>query len=666
MQDSDLRLGKQIGGFIVEERLARGGMATVYRALQPSVNRQIALKVIQLDDASADDKFRQRFEQEATLIASLEHAHILPIIEYGLDDKVAFIAMRLLRGGTLEDKLAHSRLPLERAMTVFIQVASALAYAHRHGIIHRDLKPGNILFDDTDSAYLTDFGLAKLIKSPLELTHDGNIVGTPIYMSPEQLRGDAIDARSDIYSMGIILYQMLTGKLPFENNDSNMIMIIYAHLEKAPAPPRQINPDLPAAIEHVILRALEKRPDDRFQSVDEMVDALDTARLTNDADTSANRRSTENPPLPAKAAPGPTGAAPITRRSRRKPILLIAGAGLLLIGIISLVLNQSTLPRTPHPVIIEGAIGTVAEEATPNAAEVDLARQMLGANGFIAEITCTQDSEYHATQARELRDLADSYGLRFRVYDSDADPYDQITQIERARTDGASLLIICPLNITLLNSALTDAQEAGIPLIFLAGSIPSYGGVLLSGDDYQMGLEAGRAGGDLINTLFDGQGRILILDYPEMQLLVQRANGLRDGVLEVAPESEVLAQRTGGTREYGYESVRAAILEGVNFNLILSINDAGAFGAVRALEEANISPDAVAISSVDAEALALEYIRQNHYLRASLTVNRTQFSQTAIHAAIKMLAGSPLPETLTIPPGKVIIRSNIDAPAAAP
>ena len=275
MQRSDAWLGKQIGGFVVQERLARGGMSTVYRALQTSVNRAVALKIIQLDDASTEDnEFRRRFEQEANLVASLEHVHILPIIDYGLDGDAAFIAMRLLRGGTLADQLKDGPLTLDKSADVFTQVARGLAYAHHHGVIHRDLKPSNIMFDDTGSAYLTDFGLAKLVESSANLTREGNIVGTPAYMSPEQLRGDPVDARSDIYSMGVILYHMVVGKPPFESSDSNMVTVIYGHLEKAPVPPRQHNPDVPVAVEQVILKALEKLPANRYQSIDDMANAL--------------------------------------------------------------------------------------------------------------------------------------------------------------------------------------------------------------------------------------------------------------------------------------------------------------------------------------------------------------------------------------------------------
>ncbi|HYO88041.1 MAG TPA: protein kinase [Candidatus Limnocylindrales bacterium] len=666
MQRSDAWPGKQIGGFTIEERLARGGMSTVYRALQPSVNRAVALKVIELDDASAEDgEFRRRFEQEATLIASLEHVHILPVIDYGLDGEHAFIAMRLLRGGSLADQLKQGPLPLDRTAEVFTQIARALAYAHQRGVIHRDLKPSNILFDDTGSTYLTDFGLAKLVESSVELTREGHIVGTPAYMSPEQLRGEAVDARSDIYSLGVILYHMVVGKPPFESSDSNMIMVIYGHLEKMPVPPRQHNPEIPPEVEQVILKALEKRPTDRFQSADDMANALHAA---------LGHTTTASAPVPARGVqpavvnPSPASSSdtvqiPRAYSPRTRRLAIVSMALLLMAGMFAVVLAlaQSVPPPDVQAVIIAGATGAAAELGAPTPAEIALAKRVIGDGGFIANIACTQDSEYHATQVREMRDLAAGYGLDFRLYDSEADPYRQVTQIERARTDGASLLLICPLDINLLSGALTSAHEAGIPLVFMAGSIPSFGGVLLAGDEYQMGLKAGRAGGELINTLFGGQGRILILDYPEMDLLVERANGLQDGALETAPDSVILGRWLGGTRDNGYQSVRAALDEGVDFNIILSINDAGAFGAVRALEEADISPDAVAISSVDAEALALEYIRQGHYLRASLSVDRQQFSLAAIHLAVKVLAGATLPETLTVPPGEVITRDTIDA-----
>jgi ribose transport system substrate-binding protein len=258
-----------------------------------------------------------------------------------------------------------------------------------------------------------------------------------------------------------------------------------------------------------------------------------------------------------------------------------------------------------------------------------------------------------------MHDLAEQYGLDLRVYDAALDPYRQITLLERARTDGARALVICPLDISLLHDSLTAAEEAAVPLVFLAADIPSYGGVLLSGDDYQMGYRAGQAGGRLIASLFDGAGRILVLDFPDMPILVQRATGMVDGALSIAPDSVVVGHGLGGTRDNGYQSVKAALEAGEEFNVILSINDAGSFGAVEALEEAGISTADVSIASVDAEALALTYIRRDYYLRASVAVGRQEFSEAAVNSTVRLLAGSAMPETLVVPPGEVITRNNV-------
>jgi ribose transport system substrate-binding protein len=340
---------------------------------------------------------------------------------------------------------------------------------------------------------------------------------------------------------------------------------------------------------------------------------------------------------------------------------LVAMATLLLVVLLAVAQNAlSGPPVIVRPTLVAGSIGT-AEDVVPTDAEIALANRVMNGEGFIAYIACLQNSEYHATQAREMNDLAERYGLDFRVYDSASDPYREITLIERARVDGASALIVCPLDPGLLSGALTSVQESGIPLVFLASDMPTYGGVLLSGDDYQMGLKAGRAGGDLINDLFDGQGRILVLEYPDLAYVVNRVNGLVSGALEIAPDSEIVDRRLGGIIENGYASVKAALEEGVSFNTILSLNDAGSIGAIQALEEAGVDPASVVISSVDAEAPARQHIRDGHYLRASVSVNRLLFAQVAINTVVKLLAGSGLPETLVVAPGTVITAENVDS-----
>ncbi len=551
---TDQLMGKQVDAFTVLERIGKGGMASVYRAHQPSVNRSVALKIITLDPSMGErDEFRSRFALEAQMIAALEHIHILPIYDYGIvNNEIAYIAMRLLRGGTLADLLANGPLEIERAADIFTQLARGLNYAHSKGVIHRDLKPSNIMFDDEGNAYLTDFGLAKMVESSMHITKSGNIVGTPAYMSPEQLRGDVLDYRSDIYSAGCILYHMLVGHPPFEASESNVVSVIYQHLEKDPTPPTELNPDIPPGVEQVVLRALEKDPDDRFDTAEEMADALNEAL--------GRRPSTISHPAARPehglALPHRHSTARLRRRRRAYAAL---GASLLLLA---LVLVVTLVPRLspPHvgaPTVLDGQTSG-ATESVPTDDEIASAQARLGSNGFIAYITCNQTSQYHAATAREIGDIASQYGLESRIYDSDNKKDVEVSQIERARADGATGLIVCPLDIEALTDTLTSVQQAKMPLVMMTADSDNFGGVLIAGDDYLIGREAGRAAGQIIQDEMNGEANVLILDYPDLSYLVTRANGLEDGVLQVAPKAHIVGRALGATSDNAQKSVEQA------------------------------------------------------------------------------------------------------------
>lgn len=655
----DEYVGRQIADFRIEQRIARGGMATVYRAYQPSVNRYVALKVIPYDqDDMANQEFRQRFAQEAAVIASLEHIHILPIYAYGISEGVAYLAMRLLTGGTLNDLLTDGALPLETSADIFGQIARALSYAHGKGVIHRDLKPSNIMFDDTSNAYLTDFGLAKWQEGSPELTKTGNIVGTPAYMSPEQLRGEFVDHRADIYSMGIILYHMVVGRPPFDTSSTDIISIIYQHLEKTPVMPSSVNPDIPSSVEAIIMKALSKDPAERYNDIRQMADDLDIA---------LGRRvgSTTGTPTPFPRAYMEKQAAE-RKAQQRTPILIGVGVTLLTIVIIALfVLSQqfSPLPIPERAVIQAGEEG-VAGDIVPSDRQIELAKVALG-DGFIAYVTCNQTSEYHSRQAREMGDFARQYGLDYRVYDSDTDEYQQITQIERARADGAKALIICPLNPEVLDTALTAVQEADLPLVLMSSEISSYGGILVVGDDYLMGYRPGEAIGKMVAEEKNGEANVIILDYPDLAYIVRRADGLEEGFLKQVPNANIIGRYLGATREFAEATVTQLLEDGVEFDTILSINDAGSFGAISALENAGIDSDEVIIASVDAEEQARQYIRDGYYIRGSVDVGREEFSRAAINAAVKILAGGTLPERILVPPGDVITKELLSSEAEA-
>ncbi len=261
-----------IGRYEAQEEIGHGGMATVLRARDPSMNREIAIKLLP-KELLHNQAFRARFEREAHVVASLEHPAIVPVYDFGEQDSQPFLVMRLMTGGSLRELMDQKkRFSLEEVIEIFAVLAPALDYAHEKGIIHRDLKPANILFDQDKRPYLSDFGIAKLAEAGATLTGDA-IIGTPAYMSPEQVRGESdLDGRSDLYSLGIILFEMLTGKLPFEANSPTGQMM--KHLT-APVPDiLEFVADLPPDMQMIIERILAKRPDDRFASAAELVQEM--------------------------------------------------------------------------------------------------------------------------------------------------------------------------------------------------------------------------------------------------------------------------------------------------------------------------------------------------------------------------------------------------------
>jgi serine/threonine-protein kinase len=268
--------GTTIGQYELHSLLGKGGMATVYRAYQPSMERPVAIKVLSPDLAS-DVEFIARFEREARIIAGLQHPHILPVFDFGRAGPYIYLVMRLIEGGTLGDELRGRPLPLPRVSQITAQIADALDYAHRHGIVHRDLKPTNVLLDGRDRVFLTDFGIAKLVSGATftGLTAPNAVMGTPTYMAPEQWRSEPVDARTDIYALGVMLYQMLAGPVPFAAETPHGLM--YQHLDQQPTPIRQINPGLPLAVEPVIRRALAKDRRSRYASAGDLARDLDRA-----------------------------------------------------------------------------------------------------------------------------------------------------------------------------------------------------------------------------------------------------------------------------------------------------------------------------------------------------------------------------------------------------
>ena len=267
-------MGTMLSGYRVMEQIGAGGMATVYKAYDASTDRYVALKILP-EHYSHNPQFRERFNREAKAIARLEHPHILPIHAYGEENGIAYLVMRYVETGTLSERLLERRLSLDEAVRLVQQIAAALDYAHEHGVLHRDVKPSNILLDKVGNAYLTDFGIAKIVEATMDLT-GGGILGTPKYMSPEQCQGGQdLTPASDQYALGIVLYEIVTGRVPFDAETP--MAVIYKHLHDPMPLPRSVKPDLPESVERVLLKALAKEPPDRYPTCKALADAFQQA-----------------------------------------------------------------------------------------------------------------------------------------------------------------------------------------------------------------------------------------------------------------------------------------------------------------------------------------------------------------------------------------------------
>jgi eukaryotic-like serine/threonine-protein kinase len=375
--------GQVFGQFELRDLLGLGGMSAVYRAYHTSLEREVAVKIIS-PNLQSQAHYLERFQREAKTAASLEHAHIVPVYDFGIHDKLYYLVMRLLTGGSLDERLrkAQNPLPLESIRQMISQLADALDYAHSKGIVHRDIKASNILFDDKSKLYLADFGIAKLLNTSATLTATGEILGTPHYMAPEQWRGETVSPATDIYAMGILSYLLLAGKLPFRADTPHQYM--HKHLMEKPSFIEFRETHLPKKLEPCLQKALEKKPENRFASAGDFALALGEAiaglspELPQPIVTLSEGKSSEMP-LPASEALTPAlrskipsgGKVPARNTAFVYGSAFIVALLLLLIALYNYGITAALFPTaSPSPTNTRTAVPT--EIVSPTATQTGL------------------------------------------------------------------------------------------------------------------------------------------------------------------------------------------------------------------------------------------------------------------------------------------------------
>lgn len=287
----------QLGRYEVVAELGQGAMGVVYKAIDPLIDRVVAIKTINLNQAEDEkEEYEGRFYQEAKAAGRLSHPNIVTIYDVGREDHIAYIAMEFLEGRELRDILNDGEaLSLDQILDIVAQVALGLAYAHENGIVHRDVKPSNIMVGRDGHVKITDFGIARMASSAVR-TQTGMVLGSPKYMSPEQVVGKELDQRSDIFSLGSLLYEMLTGRSPFDGENVNSIL--YQVVNTMPTPPSIVNPDLPEMLNFIVAKALAKNVEERYQNARELAEDLKICRNTLLSDSAVVGKSSQTQSIP--------------------------------------------------------------------------------------------------------------------------------------------------------------------------------------------------------------------------------------------------------------------------------------------------------------------------------------------------------------------------------
>ncbi|PNU18643.1 hypothetical protein C2E25_16610 [Geothermobacter hydrogeniphilus] len=455
----------ELPGYRIEKTLGSGGMSTVYLARQESLDRLVALKVM-APALVADPTFAERFLQEGKTIAALRHPNIITALDIGSTGTCSYMALEYASGGDLKEKIA-AELSQEQSLRILRQIGSALAYAHSHGLVHRDIKPENILFED-DNALLSDFGIAKLVDSGRRLTGTGMSIGTPHYMSPEQARGEDVDGRSDLYSLGILFYEMLTGELPYDGKDS--FAIAYRHIhDPLPELPQHL-----AAFAPLLQKLLAKDPNDRFGSAEQLL-----ATLPADGTLVMDNREMQSSATGSFTGKEPTDRA--TQRSSKGPLLVFVVLLALVAGAVGWFLLRLSPPRLASGggSTVSGPVSPSQEKSEPAA---DVARLLQGDGAAPAAVKPLSPGH---TPVQEHRQAAPPANALLETLAPEPEP----AQVAEARQ---------PDLASLFRTADSLAKTAGTSLPRAQKAVAAYRHILELETDNQRA----RAGVEKVTTLF--------------------------------------------------------------------------------------------------------------------------------------------------------------------
>ncbi len=463
-------VGRKLGMYQITELIGQGGMATVYKGYREDIDRYVAIKVLP-PHPGLDQQFIDRFRLEAKTIARLQHPHILPLYDYGVEDEIIYLVMAYVAGGSVASRMEKGTIPLDEIERLLRQIAGAMDYAHRQGIVHRDIKPDNILLDKEGNVLLADFGIVKIVSgensnssSSPSLTKTGGLVGTPAYMAPEQGSGLAnITARADIYSLGVIVFEMLTGEPPY-TADTPMQVVIKHMTEPVPSPRTLVN-DLPPEIEDVIQRAMAKKPENRYESASAFVE--DFVRAIRGEQVLTHVISTKNPspnetielssgPTPtAYLTPPPPSTPQPTLIVQQGPNPLVLLGGFAIIAVVLVVIVLAVINRTPT------ASPTLTAEVQPTAVNT------------VVAVVNTQAPTFGALIFSSTSSLGDTVTIQVQNMNPPADDEIYVVWLKNSITD--KTLKLGTLTLNALGSGVLapyrDMAQRTLPTLYNAVAV---------------------------------------------------------------------------------------------------------------------------------------------------------------------------------------------------